>query len=77
MINIFKLLRGGEILQTYWEKSVKDYFDNLWEQKTPLTHLAFYQAEEKQKQVKQLDDLIGKPKKKQPKKKSGRPRKKK
>jgi hypothetical protein len=64
-------------LQTYWEKSVDEFYRDWIEMKTPLTDLEYYKVEEKKRKVKQLDDLIGKPKKKQPKKKRGRPKKKK
>lgn len=39
-----KIFKGGEKLNTYWESSVKEYFDNWRDQPCPLKNIEYYQS---------------------------------
>ena len=64
------------MIQTYWEQSIKQFFDEWKQMKTPLTHPEHFKKPQHEKKLLTIDDL--QPKQKQPttKKKRGRSKKK-
>ncbi|GLH62381.1 hypothetical protein [Parageobacillus sp. G301] len=63
-------------MRTYWEKSIKDFFNNWKDMKTPLQHPEHFKRPQQEKKLLTIDDLIHKANQ-QPikKKRSGRPKK--
>ena len=63
--------------QTYWEPSVRQFFDEWKQMKTPLQHPEHFKSPQQEKKLLTIDDLIHKTNQ-QPlkKKKRGRPKKK-
>jgi hypothetical protein len=65
------------MIQTYWEPSVRQFFDEWKDMKTPLTHPEHFQRPQQEKKLLTIDDLIHKTNQQPPKKKKrGRPKKK-
>ncbi|MBW7649811.1 hypothetical protein [Anoxybacillus sp. ST4] len=64
-------------MQTYWELSVRQFFDEWKQMKTPLTHPEHFVTKKQEKILLTIDDLVHKTKQ-QPttEKKRGRPKKK-
>ncbi|KYD29940.1 hypothetical protein [Geobacillus sp. B4113_201601] len=65
------------MIQTYWERSIKQFFNDWKNMKTPLQHPEHFVTKKQEKILLTIDDLIHKTNQ-QPvkKKKRGRPKKK-
>ena len=65
------------MIQTYWEQSIKQFFDEWKQMKTPLTHPEHFKKPQHEKKLLTIDDLIHKTKQRPTtKKKRGRSKKK-
>ncbi|MCG6793827.1 hypothetical protein [Geobacillus sp. YHL] len=65
------------MIQTYWEQSIKQFFDEWKQMKTPLTHPEHFRKPQQEKKLLTIDDHIHKTKQQSAKKKKrGRPKKK-
>ncbi|REJ23712.1 MAG: hypothetical protein C6W54_11095 [Bacillaceae bacterium] len=65
--------------QTYWEPSVRQFFDEWKNMKTPLQHPEHFKSPQQEKKLLTIDDLqpiIKKSQQSPKKKKRGRPKKK-
>ncbi|MGG3210967.1 hypothetical protein ABEO92_13280 [Geobacillus stearothermophilus] len=64
------------MIQTYWEQSIQQFFDNWKDMKTPLTHPEHFKKPQQEKKLLTIDDLKPLIKNQQPeKKKRGRKKK--
>jgi hypothetical protein len=62
--------------QTYWELSVRQFFDEWKNMKTPLQHPEHFVTKKQEKKLLTIDDLQSKQKQPTTKKKRGRSKKK-
>lgn len=68
--------RGNVMNQTYWEQSIKQFFDEWKQMKTPLTHPEHFRKPPQEKKLLTIDDIHKTKQQPTTKKKRGRSKKK-